>query len=131
MMKSEHSRRIRTVISLTILIPLGFYTKSYKGCLAEWINASSGGAFYEIFWCLLVFLFSEIRPSIIALSVLIATCCLEFLQLWHTPVLEWLRSFFIGRTILGTTFDWWDFPYYFIGSGIGWLWMILLYRKKD
>ncbi len=123
MIISAYSRHIRIVISLIILIPVGFYTKWYNYPFASWIRASSGGVFYEIFWCLLIFLFSRIRPTIIALSVLLATCCLEFLQLWHPPVLEWLRSFFIGRTILGTTFDWWDFPYYFIGSGIGWLWM--------
>ncbi|HAO21479.1 MAG: hypothetical protein BWK80_56465 [Desulfobacteraceae bacterium IS3] len=131
MIISAYSRHIRIVISLAILIPVGFYTKFYKGPLAQWLNASSGGVFYEIFWCLLIFLFAEIRPVIIALSVLITTCCLEFLQLWHPPILEWLRSFFIGRTILGTTFDGWDFPYYFIGSGIGWLWMKALCSIKD
>jgi hypothetical protein len=46
----------------------------------------------------------------IAWVVLAATCCLEFLQLWHPPLLETLRSHFLGATILGTTFEWSD-PY--------------------
>jgi hypothetical protein len=62
----------------------------------------------------------------IAAGVLAATCVLEFLQLWHPPFLEALRSNFLGATILGTTFDWTDFPYYFAGSGIGWLWLNML-----
>jgi hypothetical protein len=64
----------------------------------------------------------------IAAGVLAATCVLEFLQLWHPPFLEALRSNFLGATILGTTFDWTDFPYYFAGSGIGWLWLSMLRR---
>jgi hypothetical protein len=38
--------------------------------------------------------------------VLVATCLLEFLQLWHPPLLEAVRSTFIGRTVLGTSFTW-------------------------
>jgi hypothetical protein len=58
-----------------------------------------------------------------AIVVLLATCALEFLQLWHPPFLEYLRSSFIGRTVLGTSFAWLDFPYYVLGCWIGWLWM--------
>ena len=70
------------------------------------------------------------KAARIALAVLIATCILEFLQLWHPPLLEWLRSFFIGRTILGSYFDWSDFPYYFIGSALGWLWLRVIGRRQ-
>jgi hypothetical protein len=62
----------------------------------------------------------------IASSVLAITCVLEFLQLWHPPFLQLIRNTFIGRTILGSYFTWSDFPYYFLGSGIGWFWMIWL-----
>ncbi len=120
-----------TMISLLIIVPAGFYSKFYSGPAANWVNNSLGGVFYEIFWCLLIFLFSErIRPWIIAVFVLTVTCCLEFLQLWNHPVLQFLRSCFIGRTILGTTFAWSDFPYYFSGCGIGLVWMMWLPKKS-
>ncbi|MDM8548667.1 DUF2809 domain-containing protein [Desulfobacterales bacterium HSG2] len=119
-------RRIWTFISLLFIVPVGFYSKFYAGPAAHWVNNSLGGLFYEIFWCLLAFLIFEDKPGIIAISVLIVTCCLEFLQLWHPPFLEFLRSYFIGATILGSTFTWLDFPYYFAGCGIGWLWMKIL-----
>ena len=121
-----NSRRIGLLLaSLAIVAPLGYYMKrGYHGPYAEWVHDSLGGVCYEIFWCLvLALVLPRWKASRIAGVVLIATCTLEFLQLWHPPFLEWLRSFFLGRTILGSYFDWSDFPYYFIGSAIGWLWL--------
>lgn len=119
--------RVRILISLCVIVPVGFYSKFYTGFGANWINNSLGGFFYEIFWCLAIFLFSEkIKPWKIAAVVLLITCGLEILQLWHPAFLEFLRSYFIGRTVLGTTFSWSDFPYYFMGAAAGWLWMRLL-----
>jgi hypothetical protein len=73
------------------------------------------------------------NPRWIALGVLVATCILEFSQISRAPILELIRSNFIGRTIIGSTFDWFDFPYYFLGSGIGWFWLTRLKAagKKD
>ena len=112
------------LFSLIIIVPIGFYSKFYRGPAAEWVNDSLGGVFYEIFWCLLILLFlPKVKHWIIALCVLVVTCILEFMQLWHPPFLEILRNNFMGRTLLGTTFTWTDFPYYFLGSGIGWFWI--------
>jgi hypothetical protein len=122
---------IPTAVSILFIVPIGFYSKYYRGPAADWVNDSLGGAFYDIFWCLVVFL---LRPRWkrpwIAAGVLAGTCVLEFLQPWHPPFLNLLRSHFLGRTILGTTFDWTDFPYYFIGSGVGWGWLELLARRR-
>jgi hypothetical protein len=118
------SKRAWTLVSLLVIVPVGFYSKFYAGPAAIWVNNSLSGVFYEIFWCLLIFLFwGEGKPWIIAASVLVATCLLEFLQLWHPPFLEFMRSYFIGQAVLGTSFTWSDFPYYFLGCGIGWLWL--------
>lgn len=117
-------KRIGAVLSLLIIVPIGFFSKFYSGPTANWVNNSLGGVFYEMFWCVLIFLFfSGGKPWAIATFVLIVTCLLEFLQLWHPPFLEMIRSNFIGRTVLGTSFIWSDFPYYFLGCGIGWLWI--------
>jgi len=112
------------MISLATVIPAGFYCKFYSGPAANWVRNSLSGVLYELFWCLLLFmLFEGIKPWVIAVSVLMATCLLEFLQLWHPPFLELIRSTFIGRTLLGTSFTWFDFPYYLAGCAIGWLWL--------
>ncbi len=119
------SKRVRwTLISILIIVPLGLYSKFYSGQAENWVNNSLGGVLYVIFWCLFAFLFlGNAKPWKIAAVVFAITCFLEFLQLWHLPLLEFLRSNFIGRTILGTSFTWSDFPYYLVGCGIGWLWM--------
>jgi len=110
------------MVSLLIVVPTGFYSKFYTGPGSNWANNSLGGVFYELFWCLLIFLFlSNSKPWIIATLVLIITCFLEFLQLWHHPFLELIRSNFIGRIVVGTSFAWSDFLYYFLGCGIAWL----------
>jgi len=115
-------KRTWTVILLLIITPLGFYTKYYSGPAAAWVNDSLGGVFYEIFWCLLVFLFfMNAKAWVIATSVFIVTSFLEVLQLWHPEFLEFIRSYFIGRTLLGTSLNLYDFIYYFVGSLIGYL----------
>ncbi len=127
-MKIIQSRKI-TIIFLLFIIPLGFYTKFYSGPAHVWVNNSLGGLLYEIFWCLVVFfIFPKANPIKIALWVFSITCTLEFLQLWHPPFLEFLRGNFIGRTILGNSFNWGDFPYYFVGS-LGGYFVLVLIKK--
>ncbi len=118
------SDRWSVFLSLLLITPIGFYSKFYGGPAHFWVNNSLGGVFYEIFWCLLMNLFfRNVNVLRIALIVLSGTCLLEFLQLWHPPFLEYLRATFIGRTILGNSFSWSDFPYYFLGSAAGYFWI--------
>ena len=121
-----------TLLSLVLIVPLGFYSKFYTGIAHVWVNDSLGGIFYEIFWCLVFFLFfNKIAPCKIAMTVFCVTSLLEFLQLWHHPFLEMIRRAFIGRTIIGTSFVWSDFSYYFFGCLLGWFWMKILQKKKS
>jgi len=118
-----------TLLSIVVIVPIGFFCKFYSGPASSWVNDSLGGVFYEIFWCLLIFLFfKKMKLFNIALIVFVVTCFLEFLQLWHPPFLQFFRSFFIGRTILGTSFTWTDFPYYFIGCVISYF--LVKFLKK-
>ena len=121
MFKSKLSKqKLRAFIIIILIVPVGFTTKYYKGPAAGWINNSLGGVFYEIFWCLFLFIFfHRPKPISLTLTVFIVTCILEFLQLWHFGFLEFIRSNFVGRTIVDTSFSWSDFIYYIIGSLIG------------
>jgi len=106
---------------MALAVPVGFGVKFYSGPGAQWANHSLAGAIYEIFWQFAVLFFlPRARPWKIALGVFIATCGIEFLQLWHPPLLETLRGNFAGRAVLGSTFAWSDFPYYMLGSLAGW-----------
>jgi hypothetical protein len=86
------------------------------------VNNKLGGVFYEIFWCLVFFIiFTKSKPIHIAFGVLIVTSLLEFVQLLSNSFLEVIRSNFIGQTIIGNSFAWSDFPYYFAGTLLGYL----------
>ena len=123
------AQRKWTILAIIAIVPIGFFAKFYTGPAWFWVNNSFSGVFYELFWCFVGFLFfPKSRPFIIALTVLIITCLLEFMQLWHPPFLEIIRQTFLGRTLLGTSFTWSDFPYYFIGCGLGWF--LIAWLKK-
>ncbi|MDW7679736.1 MAG: DUF2809 domain-containing protein, partial [bacterium] len=65
----------RTILSILIIVPVGFATKFYRGPAAGWVNNSLGGVFYEIFWCLLLFLFfSRVKLWKIVSIVFSSTC---------------------------------------------------------
>ncbi|MCD6329592.1 MAG: DUF2809 domain-containing protein [Candidatus Cloacimonetes bacterium] len=124
--------KLFSFIALIIIIPLGFYSKFYTGTASYWVNNSLGGVFYEIFWCVLIFLFfTKFKPIIIAFVVLVITCALEFTQLWKPQFLEMLRENFIIRTIIGNTFTWNDFTYYIIGSFAGFALIVLIKRMSE
>lgn len=115
--------RIALVISILIIVPVGYVVRFYSPT-PEWFNDWFGSIAYEIFWILLVaFLFPQASPLWTAVGVCLATCVLEFLQLWHPPWLEAMRATLLGRLILGNTFNGSDFLSYFIGSFLGWVWM--------
>ncbi len=121
-----------TLLSLAIVVPAGFYTKFYSGPGSGWVHNSLGGLFYEIFWCLAIFLFfPQINVRKIAIGVFVATCVVEFSQLWHPGFLEFLRQYFLGRTILGTSFSSSDFLWYAMGSLLGWSWLKGLKRLQS
>jgi hypothetical protein len=129
LLKSKRTRW--TLSSMLIIVPLGLYSKFYSGQAANWVNDSLGGILYVIFWCLFAFLFlSDTKPWKIATVVFAITCSLELLQLWHPALLEFIRSHFLGRTLLGTSFTWVDLPYYLVGGGIGWIWMKFLQKHS-
>jgi hypothetical protein len=86
--------RRRSILSLAIILPIGLLYSHYRYSIL-WLNQEVEGIFYEVCWCLFAFLFIPTRSSItqIPLWVLIITCLLEFMQLWHPPFLNWVRSF--------------------------------------
>lgn len=115
--------RMALLISIIIIVPLGYIVRFY-GSAPEWLNDLFGSIAYEIFWILLIaFLFPKASPFWTAVGVCLSTCAIEFLQLWQPPFLQAIRATIPGRLVLGNIFAWSDFPSYFIGSFLGWVWM--------
>jgi hypothetical protein len=130
-LSARNRQALLAAASIALILPLGLYAKrGYHGPAAAWVRDSAGGVLYVIFWCLVVaLLLPRVSAARIAAAVLIATCVLEFLQAWHPPLLETARANFIGRTILGSYFDWTDFLYYFVGAAIAWVWLHAIGRR--
>ena len=138
-------RQLWILFSLCVVTPSGFLFKWYNGPGRWWFNDYGAGVLYEIFWCLVLLLLSPgsqtqnsalggqptSKSTIrIAVGVFAVTCVLEVLQLWHPAFLEKIRATFLGSALIGTTFVWWDFPHYALGSFIGWLWMRTIIKHR-
>ncbi|MGD2181491.1 DUF2809 domain-containing protein [Lusitaniella coriacea] len=118
-----NTARAIALLSMLIVVPIGFWSKFYNGLGQEWFNNSLGGILYEIFWCLFFFFWIPHRKAVVQIPVWVfgITSLIEILQLWKTPILDAMRSTLIGRLFLGTTFVWSDFLYYVLGCLLGWL----------
>ncbi|MBH8576532.1 DUF2809 domain-containing protein [Nostocaceae cyanobacterium CENA369] len=129
-MLKNRNQDIFIILSLLIVVVMGFSFKYYTGPAHQWFNNYGAAVFYEIFWCLFAFWFFRSRTAVkqIPIWVLLVTCILEVLQLWHPPLLEEIRATLIGKWLLGSTFSWWDFPHYVFGCILGWLWLRQLQR---
>lgn len=121
--------RVALLISILFIVPLGYFVRFAQGFGLEWLYDLLGSVAYEIFWILLVaFIYPKASPLYTAIGVCLATCAIEFLQLWKPPILQAARATLIGRLVLGNTFVWSDFISYFVGSFAGWFWMRALLK---
>ena len=125
-------KRVPILISLLVTVPVGMLLKFYDGPQRWWVNNWLASVAYEVFWMLCVFLIVPRRGWVtgIAVGVCVATCGLEFLQLWHPRTLEIARATFVGNSVLGHAFSWWDLPAYPLGCGVGYLLLRWLMRYQ-
>jgi Protein of unknown function (DUF2809) len=124
--------RLAAVVTMAAVVPMGYWVR-FHGPGPEWLNDALGSVAYEVFWialfwgCFVGRTFGVGRsPFRISFAVFLATCGLEFLQLWQPPVLQALRATIPGRLVLGNTFGWTDFPPYMAGSALGYFWVKFL-----
>ena len=124
---------MKVALSLLVVTPFGFAFKLYSGPGYGWFNNYGAGVLYEVFWILIAFFFfpSKRSANVIPACVFLFTCVLEFLQEWNPPFLVMIRSFFLGRALIGTSFGWWDFPHYVLGCLLGWGWVRFLLSWED
>ncbi len=114
---SAGSSRVRLLAFVALLIPLGFATKWYQGPGEAWVQAYAGAVCYVLFWIFLLKALVRSLPIVgLAAGVFVLTSLLEVLQLSRHPWLEWVRSFFLGRALIGDGFDPWDFLAYAAAS---------------
>ena len=114
--------RFRAAVVLVGVIVFGLVTKFYRGPGDWWVNNyGPASVAYVLAFMLAAFIVLPLRRYIvpIAIGVFVFTCLVELSQLSQAPLLQNLRTKFVGRLFLGTSFSWWDFPAYVVGSVIG------------
>ena len=127
-MSATTKRRAIACVLIPLVVGFGLCCKYYRGFGSDWVNNwGPASVAYELLLMLIVFAVVPRCDAVIriAIGVLVVTCLLEFLQLWHPDWLEAIRSTLVGRLALGTTFSWWDFPAYVVGCALG----VLLLRS--
>lgn len=114
--------RILSLIGMCSSAAVGLLLKYYQGPGQDWINDwGPASVAYEFFFVFVGFYCVPRREKIyiIAIIVCLGTCVLEFAQLWQALWLEAIRSTWLGKLLLGTSFAWWDFPAYLVGCCLG------------
>ena len=115
------SYKLSLIIASILMIPLGIGCKIFNGAGSEVISNKLAGTVYVVFWTLLFqFLYIRTRPLKIAVWVFIVTSALEFSQLLKFGFLNQIRTSIIGRSLIGSSFSFSDFIFYFIGAAFGW-----------
>lgn len=100
---------------------------------AEWffpVVAKYGG---DVIWAgMFLFVLRIIFPRANLVKLAILNYALGVLdetsQLWHTPILDAIRSTTIGKLILGLGFMWSDIVCYAVGTVLAYFFIILLER---
>jgi len=131
LLKTVTPPRLRTVLVLFVLTPLGFYTKFYHGPGEDWAHSYAGDILYPMFWFfMLAFLRPKLSPYTNAAIIFLFSTAVEFTQLLSNPFLECIRSGFLGRTLIGTGFVAMDILYYAIGCVLAVLLQTWLLRSR-
>jgi hypothetical protein len=115
-------RRSRGVyaVAVVLVIGIGLLWRSGLFALPSFV-AKYGG---DSLWALVVFLcFGFVSPRASTVRTgFIAVCfawSVEFLQLYHAPWIDGIRSARLGRVILGSTFNSPDLLAYVVGIALG------------
>jgi hypothetical protein len=104
------------VLLLFVVLCAGYVSRRYAHYLPTPIRKRTGDALWA---CAVYVLAAIIRPrwSVIVVTAvaLFISYCIEFSQIYHAPWIDHIRSYTLGRLILGTTFFWLDQLAYTIG----------------
>lgn len=115
-------RKVRARFGLCLLITIFLGAGSFlmRGTILDVFADYAGGFLYVLGWIFFALMLApRLAPLLVCVVVLLGTCVIEVMQLWHPPILEVARSALLGRILLGSTFVWTDFLAYAAGAFIG------------
>ena len=107
-------------IWIAVVIACGLASRSAFVGLPPFFAKYAGDAL----WALMIFIgFGFLLPALRTMAVagLAAIVCgmVEFSQVYHAPWIDSIRSTWMGRMTLGSTFGWGDLVAYAVGIAVG------------
>jgi hypothetical protein len=124
----SYSKRLIFLVNILGIVPLGCVVR-FSHILPEYFHHVAGDIAYAMLLMFLgVFIYICADRRQIAVGAFLVTCGIELLKLYQAPWFQSIRATLAGRLVLGSTFDWWNFPIYAIGCYLGWRWVRLLDR---
>ncbi|MDG2183729.1 MAG: DUF2809 domain-containing protein [Mariniblastus sp.] len=133
-MKEKQNHRLERKLAISICISAACLCLAYalfRTDLPGWWRLCGGGIPYTLFFVTFFFALSPKR-GLLGLFTCMAigwSCTAEFLQLWQVGWLNEIRSTTLGAALLGSSFTWSDIPPYFIGGGLGYLLLRLVFWR--
>ena len=108
------------VLAMALVVASGLLWRSSWLALPELPRKYGGDAL----WALLVFLgfgflFPRLPSRVLALLAMAFSTFIEFSQLYHAPWIDVIRQTRLGALVLGSVFNWPDFPAYALGIALG------------
>jgi len=117
---SRKRSRVKYALAIVLVIGLGLLWRSGRLPLPAFLTKYGGDAL----WAVVVFLgvgfvfcpWSTARVAVVAACFSVAVECS---QLYHAPWIEAMRANWLGRLVLGTTFQCADLLAYAVGIALG------------
>ena len=115
--ESQNRRRVRIIIALVCVILLGLATRLPSLPWPSFVAINFGDALWtSAVYLSLCFIAKTCTPLSIALYAISISFCVELSQLIDWEMLNTARQTLPGRLLLGTGFQWLDFPRYAAGA---------------
>jgi hypothetical protein len=120
-------RRLWAGVFIVASVLVGYYLRFYQGPAQAWVHRFSGGLLSVCFWSFLLSLFlPDLRAKVLAVTITAFACGVELSLLIHQPMVTYLRGAFIGRSMVGPPFAWFDLAAYLVGgllayAGLRWI----------
>ena len=126
-------QRSRAIYAMAagLVIGVGLLWRSGLVPLSDFVAKYGGDAL----WAMVVFLcFGIVFPRSSTVQIALAAVCfawgVEFLQLYHAPWIDGIRSTRLGRLVLGSMFNSPDLLAYVVGVGLGVLGECVFLKKR-
>lgn len=117
---SGRRNRLSYAIAVVLVIGLGLLLRSGVAPFPIFVVKYGGVALWAIVVFLLLGLAAPVTATTRVAGIAVAVAwCVEFLQLYHSPWIDSIRSTRVGHLVLGSTFHSPDLVAYCVGIGLG------------